>query len=663
MGSRQDNGHPGHPGREKTRRYADSRIWSERHPWLSALGLIVLAVAVLIAIWDWNWFKGPVERLVEARTGRDFEIAGQMDVDLGRTPVISLDDVRFGNAPWSRQPTMASAQRARLRVALGSLLLGRMRVYELQLTRPRLLLEADPKGGPGNWVFGEPGRAADVRRLWVDDGYVRFIDSRQRSDLQVKVSSNADAASSDARADAPIAVSGGGRWKGAVFTVTGTAQSPLALREGDAPYQIDLRGSAGETHAHARGVLHDPLRLNVFDLQMTLSGRDLADLYPLTGIAIPPTPPYKLDGRFSRNGEQWHYRNFTGRVGDSDMGGNASIDTSGARPYFRADLRSKRLDIDDLAGFVGGAPQTGKGETSNPELAAQAARSVASGRVLPDKPYELEKLRAMDADVRLRASRINAPRLPLDDMDAHLLLENGVVRLDPLDFGVAGGTVRSIVHMDARASTIKTRADVSARGLDLSKLLPQVKLTGNAIGRLGGKVSINGEGNSVAKILGSSDGQALLGIGRGRISNLLMEMAGIDLAEIIKFGLGGDRMVPVRCPFGGFAIDNGVMTTRALAFDTTDTILVGSGTINLRDESLDLTIKPRPKDRSLLAFRTPLELDGTFRHPQLHPDLGRLGLRGGIALTLASIAPPAALLATLELGPGEDASCGGHYAM
>ena len=396
---------------------------------------------------------------------------------------------------------------------------------------------------------------------------------------------------------------------------------------------------------------------------MTLSGRDLADLYPLIGIAIPPTPPYKLDGRFSRNGEQWHYRNFTGRVGDSDMAGDASIDTTGARPYFRADLRSKRLDIDDLAGFVGGAPQTGKGETSNPELAAQAARSPGErSRPARTSPTNWKSYaRWMPTCVCARVASMRR-RLPLDDMDAHLLLENGVVRLDPLDFGVAGGTVRSIVRMDARTATIKTRADASARGLDLSKLLPQVKLADNAIGHLGGKVSISGEGNSVAKILGSSDGQALLGIGRGQISNLLMEMAGIDLAEIIKFKLGGDRMIPLRCAFGDFAIDDGVMTTRALAFDTTDTILVGSGTINLRDETLDLTIKPRPKDRSLLAFRTPLELDGTFKRPQLHPDVGRLGLRGGIALTLASIAPPAALLATLELGPGEDASCGGRYA-
>jgi len=104
------------------------------------------------------------------------------------------------------------------------------------------------------------------------------------------------------------------------------------------------------------------------------------------------------------------------------------------------------------------------------------------------------------------------------------------------------------------------------------------------------------------------------------------------------------------------------MTSRALAFDTTDTIIVGDGTINLRDETLDLRLRPRPKDRSLLVFRSPLIVGGTFKDPSFHPDMKRVGLRGALALVLGSIAPPAALLATLELGPGEDANCGGHYA-
>lgn len=120
--------------------------------------------------------------------------------------------------------------------------------------------------------------------------------------------------------------------------------------------------------------------------------------------------------------------------------------------------------------------------------------------------------------------------------------------------------------------------------------------------------------------------------------------------------------MPIRCAFGDFAVTDGVMRTRALAFDSTDTIIVGEGTISLRDETFDLRLRPRPKDRSLFALRSPLLVGGTFKDPSFRPDLARVGLRGAIALALGSIAPPAALLATLELGPGEDSRCGGRYA-
>jgi uncharacterized protein involved in outer membrane biogenesis len=268
----------------------------------------------------------------------------------------------------------------------------------------------------------------------------------------------------------------------------------------------------------------------------------------------------------------------------------------------------------------------------------------------------------MDADVHWKAHRISAPKLPLDDMDARLVLENGLLQLKPLNFGVAGGDIRSDIRMDARESPIRTRADIAARGLNLAPLLPDVKQAQDAIGKVGGNIALSGSGNSIARMLGSSNGDAAIGMGRGQISNLLMEFAGLDIAEALKFLVSGDRKIPIRCAFGDFAVKDGVMTTRALAFDTTDTIIVGEGTISLRDESLHLKLRPRPKDRSLLVFRSPLIVEGSFKAPKFHPDYARVGLRGAIALALGSIAPPAALLATLELGPGKDSGCGGKYA-
>jgi hypothetical protein len=641
-----------------------------RHPWWTAFGVVLVAILVLIALWDWNWFKPLVERQVEARTGRHFEITGNLDVDdLGWTPLIQVGGPRFGNAAWSKEPTMASADGLQLAIELKPLLFHReVSIPQLRLTKPRLRLEVGPDG-VGNWKFGEPStRPARYGRLWIDEGELVFLDPKTHTDFKVAVRSVASQAKETAP---PIVATGGGHWKGRAFKVEGRAESPLALRERTRPYRIDARATAGRTRAHARGTLLDPLRLRDFDLRLALSGQNLAELYPLVGIAAPDTPPYSFDGRFTREVKGstpaesinvWHYDDFSGRVGDSDLAGDASFATGGKRPMLRASLVSRRLDFDDLAGFVGKAPQAGGGESTNPQLAAQAARERASTRVLPDTPYQLEKLRSMDADVRWKAHRINAPKLPLDDMDAHLLLDAGVLRMEPLNFGVAGGDIRSTIRMDARESPIRTRADIAARGLNLQRLLPQVEAAKDAIGRVGGDVRIAGTGNSIALMLGSADGAAAIGMGRGQISNLLMELAGLDIAEALKFLVKGDRRIPVRCAFGDFAIQDGVMHARSLAFDTTDTIIIGEGNISLRDETFDLRLRPRPKDRSLFALRSPLLVGGTFRDPSFRPDMRRVGLRAAIALTLGNIAPPAALLATLELGPGEDASCGGRYA-
>lgn len=625
------------------------------HPLLTAFAIVLVAAAVVVALWDWNWLRGPLERQVEARTRRSFDIGGNLDVDLGRLTTVRADDLRLGNADWSERETMATTERLEFTLDVPALLRGRVHLPDLRLTAPRLWLERASEGG--NWDFGRgDGAEPDLGRVWIADGRLQYLNARNDTALDIAVVSGR---ARDDGGNPPVGLAGNGRWRGESFDIKGRAESPLELRDAERPYRINLQAEAGATRAHARGALVNPFRLRDFDLQLALSGRDMADLYPLFGIATPNTPPYALDGRLSRDGHRWDYRDFSGKVGDSDLAGEASVDTAGERPYLRADLRSRSLDFDDLAGFIGGAPRSGPGETGNP---AQARPARRAGRVLPDAPYQLDRLRAMDADVRLRAQRLDAPGWPLEDMDARLLLEGGLLRLDPLNFGVADGDIRSTIQMDARGDAIRTRADITGRGLTLAKLLPKVELAKDAVGKVGGRVALTGQGNSIAAMLGSSDGEVALGMGPGRISNLLMEYAGLDLGEIIKFKLTQDRQIPVRCAFGDFTVNNGVMQARGLAFDTTDTLLVGSGTISLREERLDLLIRPRPKDRSLLSLRSPLVVTGTFADPDIRPDFRRLGLRGAVALTLASIAPPAGLLATLELGPGENVKCGGQYA-
>lgn len=631
-------------------------------PVLATVAALLLALLVLLILFEWNWLKGPLQRMVEARTGRAFVIEGDLDVDLGRVTTVAGDRLSLANAEWSKHSNMATADRAELDIELMPLLFQwDLRIRELRLSRPDLRLERGPDG-KGNWEFKDDQQddaPLPLRRVWINDGRLRYANASDKTDIDISVDSAAPARRD---ASAPIDIKGKGRWIGNDFSISGRAESPLELSQTDEPYRIDLTAKAGATEAHARGNLVNPFQLRRFDLQLALSGQDLEDLYPLTGLASPPTPPYRFDGRLSRKGPVWRYQDFNGIVGDSDLGGTAEFDVSGARPRLTAKLSSKRLDLDDLSGFVGAPTQTGGKESSNAKGDAQSQQLADSARLLPQTRYDLSRLRAMDADVRLSAARIDAPTLPIDDMDAHLKLEAGVVRLEPLNFGVAGGDVRSTIRMDASKDTIRTRADITASKLDLSRLFPTVELSRDAVGRVGGNVAINGTGNSIAAMLGTANGEIALGMGAGRISNLLMELAGLDVAEALKFLITEDRTVPIRCAFGDFAVKDGIMYSRALAFDTADTIIIGEGQISLKEETFDLELRPRPKDRSLFALRSPLVLDGTFKDPSFRPDMKRLGLRGAIALALGSIAPPAALLATIELGPGEDSGCGGRYA-
>lgn len=638
----------------------------------TGITLAVLATVVLLAwlLWDWNWFKSPLERAVSNATGRQFRIEGDLDVDIdvGRTITVSGDGLRLSNPPWSGQEHMGTIERVEIDIAPWQLLLLRLRMKEVRAVRPDIWLETDPDGAGGNWTF-DTGRRRDaddagpprwrLDRLWIEDGRLRFSDAAGKTDIDITLSS---VAGQDGGA-APVAVEGSGHWRGASFRLEGQAASPMDLADTDTPYRIDLDARAGATRASATGTLTNPFRFQTFDLRMQLSGQDLQHLYPLLGLALPPSPPYSLDGRLLRNGDLWHYEAFEGRVGDSDLGGDVKVDVTGERPVFTARLLSRRLDLDDLAGFLGAPPSTGGDETANAAQEALAERRAASPQLLPDTPYDLDKLNAMDADVRWRAQEIVSPKLPMiEDMDAHLLLEQGLLRLDPLNFGVAGGDVRSTIRMNARGAPIDTAASISVRGVELPRLFANAELAQGAAGRIGGDIRLRGQGNSVAAILGSADGDVGLGMGRGRISNLVMELAGLDVAEALKFLITKDEQVPIRCAFADFGVEDGVMTARALAFDSTDTLIVGEGTVDLEDERLDLLLRPRPKDRSILSLRSPLRLGGTFKDPSFRPDMAALGLRGAIALALGSITPPAALLATFETGPGEDSDCGGQYA-
>jgi uncharacterized protein involved in outer membrane biogenesis len=278
--------------------------------------------------------------------------------------------------------------------------------------------------------------------------------------------------------------------------------------------------------------------------------------------------------------------------------------------------------------------------------------------VLPDMPFDAERWASVDSDVRIRAGSIQRPKqLPLEHLATRIQMRERVLTLEPFEFGLAGGRVAGTVRMDGRQEPITGSANLRVKDLELPKMFPTIKEGQASIGDINGLIELKGTGDSVGQMLGSANGKVGLYIDGGEISRLMMEMMALDLWGVARAKLKGDQPVEIRCAIADFAVKDGIMRTNAFVFDTQVVNVSGEGTVNLKSEAMDLTLKPNPKDGSIASLNSPLYMRGTFGQPKIGPDLKKITARGVGAVVMGILNPLLAVLPLLKEGGGEDSPC------
>lgn len=615
-----------------------------------ALPLVALAILLVVVanVTNWNALREPIAHAVHAKTHRTLRIGGDLDIGL-RWPVVRVhaSDVTFSNPSWASRPNMIDVRHATVDIAIFPLFRGQIVFPQVQLDQAALAFEKS-RDGRRNWLLDRRQRDSQarvaIRHLAVGDGRVEYDDPAQGTRLSARITTSHG---SD-KTSAPLRFTVQGRYKGEPLVAQGAGDTILALRDETRPYHLNVSGKIGQTAVGADGRITNLLKLSAVDLQIVLKGANLAQLYPLVGVVFPDTPPYRTRGRLVHGPRQWRYEKFTGEMGRSDIAGSLSIDTEGRRPLLVARLDSTRLDISDLGPLVG-AGQAG-------EKPARA-ESAPTG-ILPGKAFRTQRWNRMDADVTLDAGSIERPAaLPLHRLSTRLRLQDGRLRLDPLRFDVAGGTLAGAVTLDGRASPIQATAKLQARTLQLAQLFPTLDRSMASIGEFNGNIDLKGRGDTVASMLGSANGQASLVIDGGEVSKLLMETMSLHLLEMLQLKVTGDEPVRIRCGIADFAVKQGVMQPDILVLDTDVSRIDGSGRIDLGQERLDLTVVPKSRKPSLVALRTPIHVQGSFAHPQASLDKGKLAMRGLGALALGAVNPALALLPLIDAGRNADSEC------
>ncbi|MGH8755319.1 MAG: AsmA family protein, partial [Burkholderiales bacterium] len=550
----------------------------------SAAAILAVAIVVVVAFFDWNSLKGFVSDQVSEATGRPFAVHGDLEVDLSLTPRITAHQITLANAPWGSKPEMLDVERLEFSLQLLELLRGRVVLPEIKVLQPRLLLEKNQEGA-GNWKLKtqteiEPAERTEfpkVGLLTLKEGKLTYRDRIAGTDLTMDLSTALGAAK-----EQTVQLKGQGRFEGEKLMLQLQGGSLLTLWDKDKPYPIDFKARIGDARATAKGIFAEPLQLEGPKLTLSLQGPDLSKLFPLLGVALPETPPYRLAGHLIRRGETWIFNDFKGTVGDSDLAGDIAFTSRGKRPYLEGDLVSRKLDFADLAGFIGAEPPDQRKKATSQKQKRQAKESAPRPRVFPDEPYDLKALRAGDAKVKFHGQEIITPKLPIDNLSANLQLENGKLILKPLNFGIGIGKITANITLDAQEQdTLLTIADIQINRVQLKRLLANTRFSTRSAGEFVGSANLSTTGNSLAELLGAADGGITAVMGGGRISNLVMELIGMDVAESLGFLLTKDQSIPIRCIVSDFIVSRGQMRTKILVIDTTDTNVIGEGQINL----------------------------------------------------------------------------------
>jgi uncharacterized protein involved in outer membrane biogenesis len=655
--------------------------FARRHPVWTGLILVLagLLIALALLLSNLQWLRGPLQRAVSSHLQREFSI-GDMHLRWSGQPMLELDDLVLGNLPGASEPRMAHIQSLQISLSLHDLLRGRVFLPRVAVGDADVLLER-LQDGRQNWVLGgdpkakapQPPSRLRVGGVSLAHGRVRYLDHKTAMAVTVQVRPLDGQTEALARRNDAPPVNGryamrfdiSGEYRGNDFSGHAKSGEVLSLQDSGLPFPLQLELVAGSTRVQMEGTLADVAQLSGVDMRLQIAGPTLANLYPFLLLPLPASRPYALHGRLRRDGARFALEELGGRIGSTDLQGEGSYVLREPRPLLTVQLRSQLLDITDLEPLIGietqsrtGRP-TSQGAVATREQARQSDQRLRGERVLPAGRFDPERLRAIDADVRVWAHRVKGvATVPLQDFDGTLRLRDAVLQLDSLKLGAAGGTLVASATLDARqGGTLRSQVQTELRRLHLDQLVPNDSKLAKGAGLVNLSATLSGSGNSIADAAAKADGRIAITVSEGRVSNLLDAASGMAIGRVLRLLATGDREITLNCGATVFDVHEGQGRSSLFVVDTAQTQVLGSGQFDLAQERFTLDVEPKPKRAGLLSLRTPMKLHGSFSHAEVSLDKKALLVRAGAVLALAAVAPLAALLALIETGPGEDTPC------
>lgn len=641
----------------------------EKHRWprplviaLRVLGGILLAIFLawaILYVTKGRFLKDTFERIASNATGREARVAGDFQFYFNPINVKYVSEgLTVSNPAWAGDGDFFAAKRIEANVATFSFIWGERRINILDLQGGTVDLRWDEAGRRNSWTFseekGEPLDLPLIRRAVVAGTRIRYRDPRARLTADITIDT---VEARDDRFANSIRFRGDGTARGTPFTLWGALLSPNATVAGG-HNQLALRINGVRTRADITGTLPGATEIEGAKLDADVRGQNLADAFAVFGIAVPDTRNYRLRSALTKQGDEWRFTGLRGRFGESDLAGRMTVRIGEPRLFLDADLVTRTLDIVDAGPFIGYNPNRLEAQGS----AGTVTREGGRPRLLPDAPLRVEALRNFDARVNWKVARVRAEDVPVSDITLGLSLDDRLLKLSPLNFAMARGTVSSDITINARREPVFTDYDIRLSPTPLGTLLKGFGVAESGTsGTAKARVRMTGTGNSVRTSLANSNGRIAVILPRGTMWTRNVQLSELDIGLFVQkmFEKKLEKPVEINCGLIAFTVRNGIAAADPILIDTRKNVMLGRGGFSFRNETIDLAFRADGKQFSLFSGQSPVGIGGYFADPSLDVISPELVGRAGAGLGLGVVATPiASLLAFVDVGDAKSADCG-----
>jgi uncharacterized protein involved in outer membrane biogenesis len=574
--------------------------------------LSLLLVVVLLAgagvLWVMSLdYRSYAEREASEALGRKVTI-GALMVGWGDPLTIEVRDLRIANAPWGTRPEMATLEHLYAQIDVRPLLKGTIRYRRLDVTRPDILLERDEKG-TGNWAFDGGGGSTGGLGIVPKDRteFPTLLDftlhdatiTYRTTSGKLLVTALKQAAIQTSGDDQPVTLIADGAYNDLPATIQATTDSFVVLRNGSVPFGEAFTVSNKDSLIAFNGHLMKPLDFDEIDkAALTIDTKNFGKLLEAFDAGLPAAFPAKLDGELSHQGNHWQIDGIEGAMAENPVTGSFVLDEGprGGTDKMAIKARYDSLNLDSVLG-------------KSKESKSTDWRSIALQ--LPDKT-------APEIKADLAAKRLKYGKTTLTGFALVGDGGPGAVDIDSIKFAMAGTTFEANGTAKSEGKATRLHVNAGLPGADLSKLLETFgAATDQIAGKVSARISLDATGSKLGDALSQGQGSAVFAMIDGKVSRDVLEKASTDLRTLFRKGKG---MSAVKCLLGIATVKNGVAQISPLILRTPEATLTGSGTIDLANNAVDLTIRSDPKSTGFFALDLPIRISGALDAPKAAPD-------------------------------------------